>query len=500
MDRLPTIPCRDLRVVTRRNLEAALVSIESRLLSAAECDSLDLRADRARLLSELGQVDEAKQQYLEILERDQTHLGSLVNFADLLLQTGYSSAARVAYTAAITYHPNNPKGHTNFGDLLASERNFEAARERYETALRIDPSHLNAHRGLAGIFWELGDEQRALEHLAIRFHNRPVATFPFLGTGEPTPLIVLMSANRGNLPWHDLIDNRVFLIITIATEFYDRSKPLPEHRLIFNSIGDADVSRTALEAAAALVAKSTAPIINSPEVVLSTGRMDNSTRLGTLPGVVTPRIVRLPRTTLTGADGAAVVANYNLTFPLLLRRPGFHTGQQFVCVESAEGLAPAASELSGDDALVIEYLNARGPDGKARKYRVMTIGGKLYPLHLAISDHWKVHYFSAEMAGNAAHQAEEAAFLDDMPGVLGPKVMRSLEGISTALGLDYGGMDFAIGPGGDVLLFEANATMLIRPPKPGEQWDYRRETIGRALDAARGMVFERAGVQAVAYA
>jgi hypothetical protein len=61
-------------------------------------------------------------------------------------------------------------------------------------------------------------------------------------------------------------------------------------------------------------------------------------------------------------------------------------------------------------------------------------------------------------------------------------------------------MDFAIGPGGDVLLFEANATMLIRPPKPGEQWDYRRETIGRALDAARGMVFERAGVQAVAYA
>ncbi len=130
----------------------------------------------------------------------------------------------------------------------------------------------------------------------------------------------------------------------------------------------------------------------------------------------------------------------------------------------------------------------------------MTIGGKLYPLHLAISDHWKVHYFSAEMAGNAAHQAEEAAFLADMPGVLGPRVMRSLERISDALGLDYGGMDFAISPNGEVLLFEANATMLIRPPKPGAQWDYRRETIGRALEAARSMVFDRAGAQAVAHA
>ncbi len=492
--------CRDLRVVTRENLEAALVSIESRLLSEAECDSLDLRADRARLLSELGRVDEAKQQYLRNLERDQTHFGSLVNFADLLLQTGYSSAARVAYTAAITYHPHNPKGHTNFGDLLAGERNFEAARERYETALRIDPGHLNAHRGLAGIFWELGDEERALEHLAIRFRNRPIATFPYLGTGEPTPLIVLMSANRGNLPWHDLIDNRVFLIITIATEFFDRSQPLPEHRLIFNSIGDADVSRRALEAAGALVAKSTAPIINRPQAVLGTGRMDNSARLGTLPGVITPRIVRLPRTAIVGAEGPAIVAGHNLAFPVLLRRPGFHTGQQFVCVETADALSRAASELSGDEVLVIEYLDARGPDGKARKYRVMTIGGKLYPLHLAISDHWKVHYFSAEMAGNAAHQAEEAAFLDDMRGVLGPRVMRSLERISDALGLDYGGMDFAISPNGEVLLFEANATMLIRPPKPGAQWDYRRETIGRALEAARSMVFDRAGAQAVAHA
>jgi glutathione synthase/RimK-type ligase-like ATP-grasp enzyme len=78
--------------------------------------------------------------------------------------------------------------------------------------------------------------------------------------------------------------------------------------------------------------------------------------------------------------------------------------------------------------------------------------------------------------------------------------MRALELISDALGLDYGGIDFGLGPDGDVLLFEANATMLIRPPDAGTQWDYRRGPIGQALEAARTMLFERAGVQAEAHA
>jgi Tfp pilus assembly protein PilF len=487
-----------MRVITRRNLEAALAAIEERLHTAS--DSLDLRADRARLLSELGQVDEAKRQYLEILKRDHTHCGTLVNFADLLLQTGFSSAAKIAYRAAITYHPGNPRAHSNFADLLMGEGMLEPAREHYDAALLIDAQHVNAHRGLAAVFWELGDGERAQHHLSLQFRNNPTATFPYLGTGEPIPLLVLMSATRGNLPWHDLIDNRIFLIITIAVEFYDRSKPLPPHRLVFNSIGDADICQPALEAAAALLAQTTVPVINSPAAVMATGRTSNSERLGNLPGVVAPRIFRMPRAVLTEPEGVAALASRGLSFPLLLRRPGFHTGQHFVCAETPADLPAAAASLPGDDVLVIEYLNARGVDGKARKYRVMSIGGRLYPLHLAVSEQWKVHYFSAEMAGNPQHQAEESAFLSDMPRVLGSKAMRALEEIRDALGLDYGGIDFGLDPRGDVLLFEANATMLIRPPGPGAQWDYRRAPIGRALVAARALVFERAEVRAVAHA
>jgi hypothetical protein len=485
-----------MRVITRQSLEAALAAIETRLASVFESASLDLMADRARLLTELSQTDEAKRQYLEILKRDPRHLATLIDFSLLLYQTGFTSAARTAATAAVAFHPDNPRAHTHFADLAVYDRKFDLAQAHYEAALRIDPGHRDAHRGLAVVFWELGDEERAQPHREIQYKDRPVEMLPYLGTGEPVPILVLMAARGGNLPWRDLIDNRVFLIVTVAPEFYDPSKPLPAHRLVFNTIGDADICRDALEAATTLLDRTTAPVINRPSAVLATGRMPNAERFGRVPGVVAPRMVRIPRRLLAGPGGAAALAGNGLAFPLLLRRPGFHTGHHFVLVESAEELSAAAAGLPGDDVIAIRYLDARGADGKARKYRVMSIGGRLYPWHLAISGQWKVHYFSAEMAGDASHQAEEAAFLEDMPRVLGPKAMRALEQIRALLGLDYGGIDFGLGENGDVLFFEANATMVMHPPDASPQWDYRRASMGRAIDAARGMLLERAGLAA----
>ncbi len=328
-------------------MEAALTAIEMRL--ASESESIDLQADRARLLAELGQTEQAKRQYLEILKHDHRHLATLINFSVLLYQTGFTSAARIASQAAITFHPDNPKGHTNFADLLVYDKKLETARAHYEAALRIDPAHLNAHRGLAVIFWELGDEERARHHQSIQFQNQPLETLPYLGTAEPVPLLVLMSARGGNLPWRELIDNRVFVIIAVATEYYDQSKPLPRHRLIFNTIGDADICRPALESAEALLAQTTGPVVNSPAAVLATGRMSNAQRFGRLPGVVTPRIVRMPRRLLAGPDGLVALYSHDLAFPLLLRCPGFHTGQHFVRVDSParwQRQQPACRETS----------------------------------------------------------------------------------------------------------------------------------------------------------
>jgi glutathione synthase/RimK-type ligase-like ATP-grasp enzyme len=175
-----------------------------------------------------------------------------------------------------------------------------------------------------------------------------------------------------------------------------------------------------------------------------------------------------------------------------LRTPGCHTGRNFVRVENHDELRAALPQLPAAELAVIQFLDARAADGKIRKYRVMMIDGQLYPLHSAISHHWKIHYFTAEMADHPQHRAEDAAFLEDMPRVLGPRAMAALHQIRDTLGLDYAGIDFSLNARGEILLFEANATMVVNPAEGDERWAYRRAPLERVRERIREMLVRRA--------
>jgi hypothetical protein len=128
----------------------------------------------------------------------------------------------------------------------------------------------------------------------------------------------------------------------------------------------------------------------------------------------------------------------------------------------------------------------------SRKIRVMIVDRKLYPLHLAISRDWKVHYFRADMAYSAANRLHDRAFLDDMAGCIGPRGVAALMRINAALDLDYGGIDFAVNAAGDILFFEGNATMVMAPLAADEKWAYRRPAFDAVFAAIRAMLLDRA--------
>jgi glutathione synthase/RimK-type ligase-like ATP-grasp enzyme len=302
-----------------------------------------------------------------------------------------------------------------------------------------------------------------------------------------------VAASGGNIPTRHLLDDRVFETTVLLPEYFVANAPLRPHDLVWNAIGDADLAADALLAAQRVLALTSAPVLNRPAAVMATGRAQNAQRLHGLPGVVTAKTATLPRALLEAPDGGAALARHGFAFPLLLRTPGFHTGRYFVRVEEAAGLAAALAELPGHELNVMEYLDARGRDGKSRKYRAMMIGGRLYPLHAAISSDWKIHYFTAEMAENAAHRAEDAAFLEDMAGVLGTRAMEGLGRIQNTLGLDYAGVDFGLNAAGEVLVFEANATMVVNPPAAGAMWEYRRPAVERIFAAVREMLLAPVG-------
>jgi len=43
-------------------------------------------------------------------------------------------------------------------------------------------------------------------------------------------------------------------------------------------------------------------------------------------------------------------------------------------------------------------------------------------------------------------------------------------------------------PNGDLLLFEANAAMVVNPPELDERWAYRRPAVERIFSAVRTML------------
>jgi aromatic-L-amino-acid/L-tryptophan decarboxylase len=465
--------------------EEALHALEARI--AEDHASVDLQFERAGLLAELGRPREARDAYIEVLKRDPTHRLALNNLGTLLYTTGYRTAARTAYAEAVARHPNDPMGRVNLGNILHEMGEFQEARQHFEAALRVDSSHAEAHQGLAYVLAELGDRAGADEHRRLGFQDRAVRTMPYRGQGPPVSLLLLLSSVGGNIPTRHLLDDRVFQTHVVLPEFYDSSVPLPPHQVVFNAIGDADLAGAALAAAQSVVALTQAPVINLPSAVMATGRADHA-RLTHLPGVVTPLTITLPRDLLASPDGPAAVARHGFRFPLLVRTPGFHTGRHFLKVENGDALADAVGQLPGDEITVIEYLDARGADGKVRKYRAMMIDGGLYPLHVAISSQWKIHYFTAEMAERTDHRAEDAEFLENMEGVLGARAMEGLRAIQATLGLDYAGIDFGLSGAGDVLLFEANATMVVNPPDADERWAYRRPAVERIFAAVRRML------------
>jgi hypothetical protein len=454
-------------------------------------DAIEARAERAGLLREQGRFEDAKRDYLELIRRKPDDFTALNDFGTLVLNAGYREAARSLFTEAVRFHPDNPNGRVNLANLLFLTGEQTAAREHFEAALKIDPGHIHAHRGMGNLSAAFGDTIGAKMHRDKGFRNHSLTVLPYRGEGAPISVLLLVSAAGGNIPTSSLLDAREFHTTVLVTEYSDPNAALPPHDLVFNSIGDADLCRGGLEAACSVLARTTRPVINHPAHVLKTGRAANVERLRGLPNVVIPRMATLPKRALAGPDAAATVAANGFVFPLLVRAPGFHTGHHFAHVETPGQLAAAVANFPGDNVWLIERLDARDGEGMFRKYRVMIVDGKLYPMHLAISRDWKVHYFTADMAASPENRAKDAAFLTDMAGRIGQNAMAGLERIRAALALDYGGVDFAVNPQGDILFFEANATMVVYPPVLDPKWAYRRPAVEAVLAAVRTMLVGR---------
>jgi glutathione synthase/RimK-type ligase-like ATP-grasp enzyme len=450
---------------------------------------IDAELAIARDLRATGADDAALERYMQLVRRAPTHFQILTELAELAFTAGFRSAARTAYEQAVREHPHEALGHVNLADVLIVSGEHAAAKQHLLQALVLRPGFAAAHRGLALVLAEEGDANAAERHARLGFAVEPVVDKPYRGAGAAPRILMLVSARGGNIPVDLWLNDRCYHITALYADHVDPDRPLPSHDLVFNAIGDADLCRDALSVAIRLVQRTDRPVINPPDRILPTTRAATAARFRGNRHLLTPKVTLGTIENLRARDDVA--------FPVLLRRPGFHTGKHFHRVDDRVGYISVLDGFArdgADEVLAIDYLDARGADGRARKYRVLFVAGRLYPIHLAVSADWKVHYFSSAMAEDMSFRAEEAAFLEDTKATIGAAGWQALEDVAATLELDYAGIDFGLDADGNILLFECNATMVLLPPGPESVWDYRRPAFGRAFAAVEAMMRNRLGM------
>jgi Flp pilus assembly protein TadD len=309
-------------------------------------------------------------------------------------------------------------------------------------------------------------------------------------------VLALGAVGAGHVPIRYLLDLHSFAALSVILLSPDQAdaplgaidiETLRSADVVFSTLGDVDHDGGQFAAAASLCAELGKPVVNPPDSILKTGREHAAGLFGDIPDMVTPAARRATPGELSALP---------IDAPLLVRPAGDHGGENLVLLRNdADKHAYLAAEPA-DRLLATPFHDFRSPDGYWRKYRLIFVDRQVYPYHLAIGEDWLVHYWRAETRRSDWKKAEEERFLADWRGVFGARAARAAEEAACRLDLDYGGMDCALTPDGRLVLFEANACVLLHLDEHAAAFPYKHRYVPPIRNAFTRLVCERAGRQA----
>jgi tetratricopeptide (TPR) repeat protein len=471
-----------------------VLQLQGKFDAAIACfrDALSLQPESATAHFNLGlalmeqdKPEEAKECYRQAIACQADFVAAHCNLGNIFREEGRQDEALACYQAAHAIDPLFIDAIFNIGLIYSTSRQVELAKAWYRKALAVDPGMVSAHINLAAILQDAGEVEEARWHRDQAYGKQ--CFFVTTRPGTKRTVLLLMDACNGNVPYLTLMLPRQNSIIKWMIEYStpDRVTELPRHDVVFNAIGDADVTDATARPVEEFIRQSEKPVLNRPQAVAATARHLIPALLGSVEGVRIPPIWRV-------ATKSGWHANPDFRFPMLVRPLASHGGQGMVLAEGREALAGLQFDDIGD-VYLSAYEDYRSSDGYFRKYRMIFVDRQPYPYHLAISTLWMVHYVTADMQDHAWKLEEERRFLADPASVLGERGMAAIESIGKRLDLDYGGVDFSILPDGRVLVFEANATMLVHPEKEAGPLDFKNPFVQRILDAFEALLARASG-------
>jgi hypothetical protein len=307
-----------------------------------------------------------------------------------------------------------------------------------------------------------------------------------LGTGAGPRLLALVAAGdlMASTPVEFLLDgwNGELDLVFLAPG----DPPLdaiPPHDIAILAVGESDANAPILAQLEAVVGRWPRPMLNgAPGAIRALGRDRAPERLAGAPGLVAPPTQRL---------GRAGLAALSAGFPIIVRPVDSHAGAGLEKLDAPENVAGYLAQQPGERFYVQPFVDYAGPDGRFRKLRIALVGGRPFIVHLAVSDHWMVHYLNAGMAEDAGKRAEESATIAAFDAGFAARHTGAFAALHAAFGLDYFAIDCAEDGEGRLLLFEADTAMIVHDMDPPHLYPYKRPAMAKLFAAFQALVAER---------
>ena len=139
---------------------------------------------------------------------------------------------------------------------------------------------------------------------------------------------------------------------------------------------------------------------------------------------------------------------------------------------------------------ISRFVDYSGEDGLFRKYRVVLIDGRPYASHMAISEHWMIHYLNGGMDESADKREEEASFMRGFDENFAARHREALSGIAERIGLEYLVIDCAETQDGQLLVFEVDSSAVVHAMDSPELYPYKKPQMRKVFEAFRAMLMK----------
>jgi hypothetical protein len=369
----------------------------------------------------------------------------------------------------------------NLAQMLYESGDLPGAIAEHRAAFALEADNVASNLGLYELLQITGERDEALRHQREALRVRRL--YSHIAPHEARSVLCLCMPGdwQANIPVDFLFDHDTTTVHKLYLVDQHDDAPVNLHYdVVWNIIAESTEALPHLALANHFMRAQNKPTLNTPARVITTARPLLDATLVNSRARVAP-VAILDRERL----GSAAIP---FAFPVIARPLGSHAGHGLERIDDRDACAAYTARNPVERYFVSPFIDYASADGFYRKYRIVYVDGVPYPVHLAISPNWMIHYYNAPMSEHAWMRDEEAAFLADPRAAFDGAAYETLVRIGAAVGLEYFGIDCGIDRDGNVLVFEADAAMLVHTSDPIELYPYKHQFVPRIYRAVERML------------